>query len=299
MDIPRCQIHHPLINAVAAALKASMRELSISCYSDAAHAGLVRALQVVVERSSQTAQVVLVCNATEPASAMPLLEALRTRLGPRLHSLWWNGNPAVTNVVLGPLLERVAGPEFVVETLNGARVYFPPAAFGQNNLDLFDSMLSSIGDMVPPGRHVVELYAGCGGIGLGLVARARSITFNEIGQASLSGLNRGLSDLPPEQRERVRVVQGSAETASSEIHGGSVLIADPPRKGLEPALLTALGVSLPERLIYVSCGLGSFLRDAEVLLGQGLALRSAAAYDLFPYTAHVETLACFTRGAPI
>jgi tRNA/tmRNA/rRNA uracil-C5-methylase (TrmA/RlmC/RlmD family) len=296
VDIPRCEIHHPLINSVAAALKASMRELGTSCYSDVAHSGLVRALQVVVQRSTQTAQVVLICNASEPASAGALLERLALRLGSRLHSLWWNGNPARTNVILGPHLERVSGPESVVEVLGGARVHFPPAAFGQNNLDLFEQMLAEIHALVPSGRDVLELYAGSGAIGLGLVGRSRSVVFNEIGTASLAGLSRGLDELPPDTRARVRVLPGSADSAAGEIRRDHVVIVDPPRKGLEPVLLDALGSAQPERVIYVSCGLASFLRDAQVLASRGLALESATAYDLFPYTQHIETLASFRRA---
>ena len=298
VDIPSCEIHHPLINIVAAALKASMRELGVTCYVDALHVGLVRAIQVAVERSTQTAQVVLVCNASDPASARPLLESLARRLGPKLHSLWWNGNPERTNVILGPAFERILGPEYLVEELAGARVFFPPAAFGQNNLDVFDLMLEQIHARVPADAHLVELYAGCGAIGLGLVSGARSVVFNELGQASLAGLERGLGELTPTERARVRVVGGSAEVAADEITKDSVVIVDPPRKGLEPLLLAALGARAPERLLYVSCGLGSFIRDAEILVTQGLRLTTATAYDLFPYTEHVETLACFQRRVP-
>ena len=295
VDIPRCEIHHPLINRIALALKASIRELNLACYSDLAHAGLVRAIQVAVERSSQTAQVVLVCNAESPDSARPLLDALVRRVGVELHSLWWNGNAELTNRVLGESFHQVSGPECLVETIGGAKVFFPPAAFGQSNLDLFDRIVAQIHAWVPDNSHLVELYAGCGGIGLGLVSRARGVVFNELGAASLAGLDRGLAELPPELRERTRVVRGSAEVATAEIQSDSVVIVDPPRKGLGPELLAALAARAPERLLYVSCGLDSFARDAEVLVSQGLSLESATAYDLFPYTRHVETLAAFRR----
>lgn len=297
VDIPTCPIHHPLINRTAAALKASMRELGASPYADAPHAGLVRALQVVVERSSQTAQVVLVCNASEPRSARPLLERLAERLGAGLHSLWWNGNPERTNTILGPHLEHVSGPAAVVEPLGGARVFFPPAAFGQNNLDLFERLLAQLHAGVPPGRDVVELYAGSGGIGLGLVARSRSLVFNEIGAASLAGLALGLDALGPDQRPRCRVLPGPAEAAASEIQSDRIVIVDPPRKGLDAGVLEALVRARPERLAYVSCGLASFLRDAEALVRGGLELEAVTAYDLFPYTPHLETFAWFRRAA--
>jgi 23S rRNA (uracil1939-C5)-methyltransferase len=198
-------------------------------------------------------------------------------------------------VILGPHLEHVFGPESVVELLGGARVHFPPAAFGQNNLDLFEQMLAQIHGLIPPGRDVVELYAGSGAIGLGLVGRSRSVVFNEIGAASLSGLALGLAELAPAERERVRVIPGSAEAAAAEIQRDRIVIVDPPRKGLEPDLLAALCSAAPERLVYVSCGLTSFLRDAELLSSHGLTLESATAYDLFPYTPHIETLASFRR----
>lgn len=297
VDIPRCPIHHPLINLVAAELKAAMRRVRATCYADEPHAGLVRAVQVTVERQTQTAQLVLVCNASEPTPALPLLEELERRLGPRLHSLFFNANPERTNVILGPRFVHLAGPPALVESLGGARVFFPPGAFGQNNLDLFDALLADVQREVPSNAHVVELYAGCGSIGLGLVARSQSVVFNEIGAASLEGLARGIEALPAGHRERTQVISGPAELGAQAIGPESVVIVDPPRKGLGPALLDGLSRSAPARLVYVSCGLASFIRDTEALTAGGLALESATAYDLFPFTSHIETLAVFRRAS--
>jgi tRNA/tmRNA/rRNA uracil-C5-methylase (TrmA/RlmC/RlmD family) len=295
VDIPSCQIHHPLINEVARALKATMRELGSSCYSDGAHAGLVRALQVAVERSSQSAQIVLVCNDRSPPAALPLLDGLRARLGARAHSTWWNGNPDVTNRILGDAFHHHSGPATLSERFGGAQVYFPPAAFGQNNLELFQRMVARIHAHVPPGSDVVELYAGCGAIGLGLAASCASLVCNEISPGSLEGLALGVRELPAEQRARVRIVPGPAADACPEIQPESVVIVDPPRKGLEPEVLRALSERRPRRLLYLSCDLSSLLRDAEPLLASGLKLVHAVGYDAFPYTEHLETLAIFQQ----
>ena len=297
VDIPTCQIHHPLINEVARELKTVMRELRISSYSDSAHLGLVRALQVVVQRSTASAQLVLICNEAAPAAAVPLLLLLTERLGARLHSAFWNGNTDVTNRILGEVFHHVTGPEAVVERIGGANVFFPPGAFGQNNLDLFESMVEAIHAAVPAGRHVVELYAGAGAIGLGLVSRSLGVVFNEISPASLAGLQLGLNDLG-QHRSRAAVLPGPAALAAHAIQTDSLVIVDPPRKGLDPELLVALRQRPPERLLYVSCDLGSLIRDAEVLRAGGLLLEQATGYDLFPYTDHLETLASFRRVAP-
>jgi len=272
-----------------------MRELASTCYSDGAHAGQVRALQVAVERASQSAQVVLVCNDRTPDAALPLLDLLARRLGARLHSSWWNGNADVTNRILGEAFHRHSGPEVIREQIGGAQVFFPPAAFGQNNLDLFDRIVARIHAGVPPGSHVVELYAGCGAIGLGLARSCASLVFNEINPASLAGLALGSNELPEEQRSRIHVVPGPAQRASSEIVPESVVIADPPRKGLDPEVLSVLRERAPRRLLYLSCELGSLLRDVEQLSAGGLLLEEAVGYDAFPYTEHIETLAMFRR----
>jgi tRNA/tmRNA/rRNA uracil-C5-methylase (TrmA/RlmC/RlmD family) len=144
----------------------------------------------------------------------------------------------------------------------------------------------------------VELFAGTGGIGLGLVGRSRSLVFNEIGEASLEGLSQGLAALGA-AASRARVVPGPAHLAAAAIHGESIVIADPPRKGLGPELLEELAARRPAQLHYVSCGLQSFVEDTAALSERGFVLRSATAFDVFPYTDHVETLALFTRaGAP-
>jgi 23S rRNA (uracil1939-C5)-methyltransferase len=75
------------------------------------------------------------------------------------------------------------------------------------------------------------------------------------------------------------------------------VIADPPRQGLDAPLLEALCAAPPERFVYASCDLGSFLAQARALTERSpLRLRELIAFDLFPQTRHVETLGLFTRG---
>src|SRR6478752_712363 len=115
VHIPNCVVQHPLINRVAGVVRKALADAKVTPYSDRAHLGLARYLQVVVERSSETAQVVLVCNSEDPEPVATCLDAIRERLGADLHSLWWNGNTQRTNTILGPEFRRICGPETVVE----------------------------------------------------------------------------------------------------------------------------------------------------------------------------------------
>ena len=294
-DIPRCLVHHPVVNRVAAAVRRALRETATPPYAERPHRGALRSLQVVVERASQRAQVVLVGNASEPAPLEPLARALEPRLANDLHSLWWNGNPERTNVILGPYWQRFSGPEAVCERISGADVFFPPGAFGQSHLELADRLVEQVQAWVPDGQRVLELYAGCGPIGLGLLARSREVAFNEVSPSGLEGLSLGLAARPEAERARARMIPGEAGAAIDALSVCDVVIADPPRQGLDPRLLEALVAKPPEQLIYASCDLDSFLSQARALVQRSrLHLRELVAFELFPQTRHIETLALFT-----
>jgi tRNA/tmRNA/rRNA uracil-C5-methylase (TrmA/RlmC/RlmD family) len=295
-DVPRCPIHHPLVNRVARAVREALRATGTPPYAEAPHRGLLRYVQIVVERASNRAQVVVVANDVAPASALPLAERLRSILENDLHSLWWNGNPARTNTILGPHWQCLHGAEAVRETLGGAAVFFPPGAFGQANLPVADALVAAVHVRVPAGVRVAELYAGTGAFGLGLLQRGATVAFNEIGEHGLRGLRLGLDALAAEHRARGSVHAGPATEHAHLTAGADVVIADPPRKGLDAGVVEALGRRPPPRLLLVSCDTAALERDVRQLAARGLTLRVLQPFEMFPYTAHAETLAVLEPG---
>ncbi len=296
VHIPACSVHHPLINHVAGVVRRVLVDARLTSYSDKAHLGLARYLQVVVERSSQTAQVVLVANSTHIEPMVPCFELIRERLGSDLHSLWFNSQVDRSNTILGSEFHRWCGPESVIETFGGAAVHYTPGAFGQSNLEIADKIIAHVRGLVPEGARVAEFYAGVGAIGLSLLARIGAINLNEMSTESLRGLELGLAELDSAMRAKVRVIPGIAGESCSVAADAQVVIADPPRKGLDPALTAFLAEHPPERFIYVSCGLESLQRDVVQLTSSGkLRLCDLTAFNLMPFTEHVETVACFDR----
>jgi tRNA/tmRNA/rRNA uracil-C5-methylase (TrmA/RlmC/RlmD family) len=297
VHIPNCVIHHPLVNRVADVVRRSLVDTDVSIYSEATHGGLARYLQVVVERGSQTAQVVLVGNCPAPEPLAACLDLVRERLGHELHSLWFNSNCARTNTILGREFHRWCGPETVTESFGGTAVHYPPGAFGQNNLEVAERIVEHVRGLVPQGARVAEFYAGVGAIGLSLLPKVAALRMNEVSPPSLRGLELGLAGLDPVDRAKVEVIPGPAAEACAAAAGADTVIVDPPRKGLDPPLCEQLAAQPPGRLIYVSCGLESFLADAARLTsGGGLRLTGLSAFNLMPYTEHVETVGLFERG---
>ena len=75
----------------------------------------------------------------------------------------------------------------------------------------------------------------------------------------------------------------------------ATVIVDPPRTGMsKEAMARAIAIGAP-RFVYVSCDIATLARDARVLLDAGYRIASMRAFDLFPNTAHVETVISFSR----
>ena len=297
VTIPNCSVQHPLINRVAAVVRRALIDADVPPYSEAVHRGLARYLQVVVERRSQTAQVVLVANSPTAEPLAKCLDLIRERLGSELHSLWFSAQCERSNTILGPDLQNWCGPASVVECFGGPAVHYPPGAFGQSNLDVAERIVEHVRAQVPEGARVAEFYAGVGAIGLSLLPRVREIRVNEVSPHSLQGLALGIDALDPADRAKVEVVPGTAGKVCLTASGADVVIADPPRKGLDPELVEYLAEQPPERFLYVSCGLESFLDDtARLTSGGKLHLSDLGAFNLMPFTEHVETVACFERA---
>ena len=75
----------------------------------------------------------------------------------------------------------------------------------------------------------------------------------------------------------------------------SVIVVDPPRAGLHPKAREAVLAHKPSKIVYVSCNAATFARDLGGFLTGGYELRSVQPVDLFPHTAHVETVAVLPR----
>lgn len=271
LPIPHCRIHHPAINQVVAMLS---RE-QVSTYDERTRQGLLRYIQCFVELKSGKVQLVLVTRAKDPS-----ITALAQKFS-MLHSTWINVQPAPTNKIFGDEWIHVSGPEFVEQTLGGKTFHFHPGAFSQAHWTLFEQLAQDAVAMVPEGARLLEVYAGIGVMGVLASEKCTSVDLVE------SNPYAHLSFRPA---EKVRYHLGDAKEAIALVQKADCYLLDPPRKGVDPALLKALRKGT---IIYVSCDFTSFARDAELLIANGWRLTHGRGYLLFPGGNHVEILAQF------
>jgi 23S rRNA (uracil1939-C5)-methyltransferase len=233
---------------------------------------------------------------TSPDILGDLPSAVERRLGDRLQGLFFNAQPERSNAILGPTMTLLAGEDALRESIRGVDVFFPPGAFGQNHLPLFERAVERIGDLTPSGSTIAEYYCGVGSIGLALLGKAEAIRFNERSPDGLLGLDLGLAARPENERARATILPGAAGERLDGLVGTDLVIVDPPRRGLDPPLRTALADTPPARLLYLACGLDSLISDLDWLqTSGGLHLRGLEVFDFFPFTQHVETLVWLDR----
>lgn len=165
-------------------------------------------------------------------------------------------------------------------------------SFFQGNRYLLERLVRHVIALMPAGP-IVDLYAGVGLFGLSLAAAGHSgITVVE--GDPVSGAD--LSDNAAPFADRVRVERSSVESFLHQApRSGATFVVDPPRTGLSREALAGLVRAEPSAVVYVSCDVATLARDARALLDAGYEMSGVTAFDLFPNTAHIESIATLIR----
>jgi 23S rRNA (uracil1939-C5)-methyltransferase len=185
-------------------------------------------------------------------------------------------------------------PEF------GVTIDFAPTDFTQVNAGMNRMLVRRAIALLQPagGENIADFFCGAGNFALPIARRGASVVGVEgsaelVRRAQANAERNGLA-------ERTRFVSADlfkATPASVESLGPlDKALLDPPREGAI-ALVKALPEERLTRLVYVSCNPATLARDAAVLVQQrGFELAAAGVANMFPHTAHVESIALFTRG---
>lgn len=169
-------------------------------------------------------------------------------------------------------------------------------AFFQGNRFLLQTLVDRVLAHVPEGP-VIDLYAGGGLFGLACAAAGRGpVELVESDRLAVHDLRANASARGG--TARVRAMSVEEYLSGSPALAGRTLLLDPPRTGLSRDAGTKLAGSDATRIVYVSCDPATLARDARRLVDADYRLSAVEVFDLFPTTAHVETLAVFDRDAP-
>jgi 23S rRNA (uracil1939-C5)-methyltransferase len=175
---------------------------------------------------------------------------------------------------------------------------FRPLDFVQVNGDMNRRMIDhafALLDPLPTDR-VLDLFCGLGNFTLPLARRVAVVAGveGEHGLVARAGENAQRNGIGNAQFHVANLLENQRETPWARATWDKVLL-DPPRSGAA-AVLEYLPRKDTRRVVYVSCHPGSLSRDAGILVQQhGFKLEAAGVMDMFPHTAHVESIALFVR----
>jgi 23S rRNA (uracil1939-C5)-methyltransferase len=194
--------------------------------------------------------------------------------------------------------EKLFGRDFIEEKTGGLVFRIGARSFFQTNVGILERVFEDMAHAAGPVSEAViaDLYCGVGTFGLFLAKRSREVfgVEPEAGNVAFLKKNLALNGIG-----NFAVCEGTAEEWLPEIlqREPAVVVLDPPRRGVDPGIVSELVDDPVPRIIYLSCNPTTLARDLKGFLA-GYDLVDVRVYDFFPHTPHIETLAVLDQRKP-
>lgn len=291
VNVEHCLIQKPEADALAQAVRDYIARFQVEPYNEATGRGLLRHLYVRTSCRGESLACLLI-NGSRLPHEQEVVDMLRAA-APGVCGVVLGENTRRGNAILGDRYRTLWGRDYLTDTLCGLELRLSVPSFYQVNHDqaqrLYEKALEYAG---LTGRELaVDLYCGAGTITQVLARRARHVIGGEI-------VPEAIRDAEDSARrngvENVEFLCGDASRLAAELRQRGlrpdVICVDPPRKGLAPDVVEAAASMTPGRIVYVSCDPATLARDVARFAPLGYRPVRACAVDLFPGTAHVETV---------
>ena len=297
IPIEHCGNAMPPADDVCRAVLRWMRDNRVAPYDEATHTGVVRHIVTRVNRAHQ-ALVTLAVNAASIPNAADLWAALQP-LG--VVGLVLNENREKTNVILGRTFRTLFGASTLKDVLCGLTFNLSPAAFFQVNPQQTEVLYRTALDFAAlrPDDRLVDVYCGAGTISLMMARHCKEVLGIEIVPQAIENAK--------ENAARNGITNADFRCGAAEevlpmlVEAGlrpDVIVIDPPRKGVEPAVIDAIAKAAPRRVVYVSCNVATQARDAALLCERGYRVDRVQPVDMFCWTSGVECVMSFIQQKP-
>lgn len=296
VHVEHCLIQKPEADALAQAVRDYIARFRVEPYNEATGRGLLRHLYVRTSCRGESLACLLV-NGSRLPHEQELVDMLRAAV-PGVCGVVLGENTRRGNAILGDRYRTLWGRDYLTDTLCGLELRLSVPSFYQVNHDqaqrLYEKALEYAG---LTGRELaVDLYCGAGTITQVLARRARHVIGGEI-------VPEAIRDAEDSARRNgvgnVEFLCGDASRLAAELRQRGlrpdVICVDPPRKGLAPDVVEAAASMTPGRIVYVSCDPATLARDVARFAPLGYCPVRACAVDLFPGTAHVETVCLLSK----
>lgn len=246
---------------------------------------------VMVRRASQTGQVQLIFVTSCQVNLTRLIEQL-TKQFPAIVTVALNWNQSKSSEIYGERTEILWGQEAISEAVLDYEFSLSPRAFYQLNPEQTEVLYSeAVKAMDLRGDEaLIDAYCGVGTIGFAFAKRVRSVRGMDIipeaiEDARKNAVRLGLDNTYYEAGKAEEIIPKWYEDG----YRADALVVDPPRTGLDKALLETILRYQPEKMVYVSCNVSTLARDLAKL-AKVYDVEYIQSVDMFPHTARTEAV---------
>lgn len=270
---------------------------NISSFDERTGKGTLRHIYLRIAEATNEVMLTLV-SAQKKIKNQDELVKIVTEKFPEIKSIVLNINSEKTNVILGKQCINLFGKGYITDFLCDTKIKISPLSFYQVNRlqaqKLYEKAREYMGDV--KGKNVIDLYCGTGTIGLCTAKDAERLIGVEIIPEAIEDAK---ENAELNGRKNAEFICGDAEKAAKVLKEknikADIIIVDPPRKGLTPKLIETISDFNPEKVVYVSCDPATLARDCEIFKNYNFDVIEATPVDLFPRTAHCETVALLSQ----
>jgi 23S rRNA (uracil1939-C5)-methyltransferase len=272
-------------------------DFEISVYDEQAHRGILRHIYIRQARATGEKLICAVINGDTLPHAQELISEL-TKTDKDIKSIVININRARTNVILGEKCITLWGSDYITDILCSLKVRVSPLSFYQVNSEQAQALYEKAAEYAALSAEdiLLDVYCGAGTIGLSMAKSAKQVIGIEIVSQAVEDakINAEINKI-----KNARFICADAARAAEQLKKEgvkpNVIVVDPPRKGCSSDLLNTIARMNPARLVYISCNPATLARDCAILDKKGYKVKALTPVDMFPSTAHVETVVLMSR----
>jgi 23S rRNA (uracil1939-C5)-methyltransferase len=294
IEVDHCHIHCPLGEEIYREVRAVLKRSEIEPHDPSQNTGELR--HVLIKSAIHTGQVLVILVTDKPVSpALKQVASAIMALNPAIKGVIHNLHRGKENVILGQDYTTLEGASSIQEKLLGLTFKVSPASFFQVNSPQAEQLYTKALELaaLTGEETVLDAYCGVGTLSLLFAQKAKKVIGVEcVPEAIEDAKENALVN----QITNTEFVCDNAEHFIQKLKGIDLVLLNPPRKGCEPSFLEGVGRLRPKTVVYISCDPATLARDLAHIVSLGFRLESITPYDMFPQTAHVETVARLRLG---
>ncbi len=291
VNIDQCVISMKESNIALKIFRQWMNEYQIPPYNEENHSGLVRH---ILTRVSQKGEIMVVLVATEKnINHTDFFVSLLQNQLPGLVGVIVSVQAKPTNVILGDHYHVLWGKDRLEDSLQGHSFALSPLSFFQVNPTQTEKLYQTALNFaaLTGEEEVADLYCGVGTITLMLAKYSKKVVgIEQVAPAVEDAKNNALAN----EVDNVSFIEGDAQVLFPQLiksgFNPSVVVVDPPRKGMDEKVVESLIALNPNKIVYISCDPATQARDAKRLAQGGYRITSCQPVDMFCWTGSIENV---------